>query len=92
MIQNQLTALFTHACKIYDLKSNPCKKCRRMGKDDARSLNFWTIDEYGEFIKTVPKGTRNYIMYEILFWTVVLSVGLIGFAIFVFFVLGGLNG
>lgn len=69
MIQNQLTALFTHACKIYDLKSNPCKKCRRMGKDDARSLNFWTIDEYGEFIKTVPKGTRNYIMYEILFWT-----------------------
>ena len=40
-----------------------------MGKDDARSLNFWTIDEYGEFIKIVPNGTRNYIMYEILFWT-----------------------
>lgn len=30
--------------------------------------------------------------YEILFWTIVLSVGLIGFAVLVFFVLGGLNG
>ena len=26
MIQNQLTSLFTHAAKIYDLPVNPCKK------------------------------------------------------------------
>lgn len=26
MIQNQLTALFTHAVKIYDLQNNPCKR------------------------------------------------------------------
>ena len=31
MIQNQLTALFTHASKIYDLKDNPCKKVKKMG-------------------------------------------------------------
>lgn len=30
--------------------------------------------------------------YEILLWTIVLSVGLIGFAVFVFYVLGGMNG
>ena len=46
MIQNQLTALFTHATKIYDLTNNPCKKVKRMGKDDKRSLTFWTVDEY----------------------------------------------
>lgn len=69
MIQNQLTSLFTHACKIYDLKDNPCKKCDRMGKDDTRSLTFWTVDEYEKFIDSVAKGSRNYIMFEILFWT-----------------------
>ena len=42
MIQNQLTSLFTHASKIYDLQINPCKKVKRMGNSDSRSLNFWT--------------------------------------------------
>lgn len=69
MIQNQLTALFTHATKIYDLANNPCKKVKRMGKDDKRSLTFWTVDEYKQFISTVDKSDRYYIMFEILFWT-----------------------
>ena len=38
MIQNQLTSLFTHAAKIYDLSVNPCKKVKRMGNSDSRSL------------------------------------------------------
>ena len=29
MIQNQLTSLFTHASRIYDLHTNPCKKVKR---------------------------------------------------------------
>ncbi|MEI3438559.1 MAG: hypothetical protein V8Q83_10490 [Blautia sp.] len=32
MIQNQLTSLFTHAAKIYDLPVNPCKKSETNGK------------------------------------------------------------
>lgn len=39
MIQNQLTALFTHASKVYDLRNNPCKKVRRMGKDSKRIVD-----------------------------------------------------
>ena len=69
MILNQLTALFTHATKIYDLANNPCKKVKRMGKDDKRSLTFWTVDEYKKFISTVDKSDRYYIMFEILFWS-----------------------
>lgn len=69
MIQNQLTALFTHATKIYDLPKNPCKKVKRMGKDDKRSLNFWTIEEYQKFIDSIDKDDKYYIMFEILFWT-----------------------
>lgn len=69
MIQNQLTALFTHATKIYDLKVNPCKKVTKMGSSNSRSLTFWTIDEYRQFISTIEPGTRYYIIFEILFWT-----------------------
>lgn len=69
MIQNQLTALFTHASRIYDLPKNPCKKVKRMGKDDKRSLNFWTIDEYQKFIEGIEPDDKYYIMFEILFWT-----------------------
>lgn len=69
MIQNQLASLFTHASRVYDLHVNPCKKVKRMGNSDSRSLNFWTIDEYRKFIETIEQGTRYYIIFEILFWT-----------------------
>ncbi|EKC70447.1 Site-specific recombinase XerD, partial [human gut metagenome] len=48
MLQNQLTALFTHATKIYNLKDNPCAKVKRIGKADAdkKQLQFWTLDEF----------------------------------------------
>lgn len=35
MFQNQMTALFTHATKIYNLKDNSCTKVKRMGRVDA---------------------------------------------------------
>lgn len=69
MIQNQLTALFTHATTIYDLKSNPIKKVKRMGKNCTRELNFWTIDEYDQFITTIEPNTKYYVIFETLFWT-----------------------
>lgn len=69
MIQNQLTSLFTHASRVYDLQANPCKKVKRMGSSDSRSLNFWTTEEYQMFIQTMDPGTRYYIIFEILFWT-----------------------
>ncbi len=69
MIQNQLTSLFTHASRIYDLHTNPCKKVKRMGNSDSRSLDFWTTEEYQRFIQTIEPGTRYYLIFEILFWT-----------------------
>lgn len=69
MVQNQLTALFTHASTIYSLSNNPCKKVKKMGKSDANRLDFWTRDEYERFISGMEKGSRYYVMFEILFWT-----------------------
>ncbi len=69
MIQNQITAIFTHACTIYGLNNNPCRKVRKMGKSDDRSLNFWTYEEYEKFIETFEKGSMYYVLFEVLFWT-----------------------
>lgn len=69
MIQNQINALFNHAQRIYNLKENPCKKVKRMGKSDADKLDFWTKEEYDTFISGADKRSEDYLMFEILFWT-----------------------
>lgn len=69
MIQNQLTALFTHASNIYGLTANPCKKVKKMGKSDADELSFWTKEEYDKFIATIDENDRYYTLFELLFWT-----------------------
>lgn len=69
MIQNQVTALFTHAQKIYGLENNPCKRVKKMGKSDNRSIDFWIEDEYQKFISTYDSEGMHYVMFEILFWT-----------------------
>ena len=68
-IQNQLNALFNHAQKIYNLKENPCKKVKKMGKSDANKLEFWTKAEYDRFIAGIEPGSEDYLIFEILFWT-----------------------
>ena len=77
MLQNQITAIFTHAHKIYGLGNSPCKKVKKMGKSDARSLVFWTLEEYQRFISTYKPGSRSYVMFEILFWTGILEAELL---------------
>lgn len=71
MLQNQLTALFNHAARIYGLKDNPCSKVKRMGKADAdkRQLQFWTIDEFNQFVATFESGSRYHVLFDLLFYS-----------------------
>lgn len=66
---SQINALFNHAQRIYNLKENPCKKVKRMGKSDADKLDFWIKEEYDRFISGVDRKSEDYLMFEILFWT-----------------------
>lgn len=69
MIQNQITAIFNHAERLYDLKNNPCKKVDKMGRPNAKELNFWTKDEFDTFIQGFVEGEELYRMiFLILFW------------------------
>ena len=69
MMQKELTALFTHAVRVYDLKDNPCRKVKKMGKAESKKTDFWTLDEYKMFIGRLPKGSMYYVLFEVLFWT-----------------------
>lgn len=69
MLQNQITALFNHAQKIYNLQNNPCKKVKKMGKPDADKMDFWTLEEYEKFLTVVEPESDTYLMVELLFWT-----------------------
>ena len=69
MLQNQVTAVFNHAERFYGLKDNPCKKIDKMGKANARELNFWTKGEYDRFIQSFDEKEEMYrLMYQMLFW------------------------
>ena len=69
MIQNQITALFTHAYNIYGLSKNPCRKVKKMGKADANKIDFWTKEEYEKFLSTIDQDDWYYTLFELLFWT-----------------------
>lgn len=69
MIQNQVTALFNHAERFYQLKENPCKKVDKMGRANAKELNYWTKDEYEQFVQGFTEEEEMYrIIFQMLFW------------------------
>lgn len=69
MIQNQVTALFNHAERFYQLKENHCKKVDKMGRANAKELNFWTKDEYEQFIQGFMEEEEMYrIIFQMLLW------------------------
>ena len=48
-IHNQLSAIFNHAVRYYNLRENPCKKAGSMGKKKNREMMFWTKEQYLKF-------------------------------------------
>ncbi|MFT9077902.1 tyrosine-type recombinase/integrase [Ethanoligenens sp.] len=68
-INNQLNAVFNYAVKYYDLKSNPCSKAGSMGKSNAEEMQFWTKQEFMQFIDSVMNKRQSYMAFMTLYWT-----------------------
>lgn len=68
-IHKHLSALFSHACKVYHLDDNPCKRIKRMGSSETDEISFWTEDEYKIFLQQLVSGTQYHVLFETLFWT-----------------------
>jgi integrase len=68
-VNNQLTAIFNHACRFYGLNPNPAVLTIKMGSKDAGEMQFWTKEEYLKFSEALMERPRAYMMFEILYWT-----------------------
>jgi integrase len=68
-VHNQLSAIFNHAVKYYELRSNPAAKAGNMGKEQTGEMLFWTKDEYLKFAEVMMDKPLSYYAFEMLYWT-----------------------
>ena len=68
-IQNQLSAIFNHAVKYYDLPKNPCSATKKIGRSKSREMLFWTKEEYLKFSEVMKGKPVSYYAFQILYWT-----------------------
>lgn len=69
-IHAQLSCMFNHAVKYYGLRQNPCKVTGRIGKQRSdEEVEFWTKEEYLQFIEAVKDKDISFYAFEILYWT-----------------------
>ena len=64
----QLSAILNHAVKHYNLKTNPTRKVRNMGKKQNREMAFWTKEEYLKFAEVMMDKPAAYYAFEVLYW------------------------
>ncbi len=68
-INNQLAALFNYAVRYYDLKDNPCRKAGSIGKSKADDMEFWTKQEFKQFLSSMDKKPEARMAFMLLYWT-----------------------
>lgn len=63
-----LAQILNYAVKYYGLKQNPCRLAGAMGKAGVRRLNFWTLEEFRNFLDTVTDPALH-AAFQVLFFT-----------------------
>ena len=67
-MQSELSALFNHAVRYYELNGNPVVKAGPLGKGKADEMLFWTKEEYLQFAESIKDKTYSYHAFQILYW------------------------
>lgn len=67
-IHNQISAIFNHAVRYYELKDNPAAKAGNMGKEKTREMLFWTKPEYLAFSEAIMDKPISFYAFEMLYW------------------------
>ena len=67
-VHNQLSAIFNHAVRYYNLRENPCKKAGSMGKKKNREMMFWTKEQYLKFAEAMMNKPLSFYAFEMLYW------------------------
>lgn len=63
-----LSAIFNYAVNFFDLKENPCKKAGPVGSSKREATEFWTLEEFKEFISYVNDPSYR-TAYNTLYYT-----------------------
>lgn len=67
-VQSQLSCIFNHAVRLYELSGNPVQKAGPLGEHDSIEMQFWTKEEYLQFIPTLADKPYSYLAFELLYW------------------------
>ena len=65
----QLSAIFNHAVRYYELRSNPAAKAGNMGSEEHKEMLFWTKEEYQKFSEVMMDKPISYYAFQMLYWT-----------------------
>lgn len=68
-LHNQLSAIFNHAVRFYDLRCNPAAKAGNMGSEESKEMLFWTKEEYQKFAEVMMDKPISYYAFQMLYWT-----------------------
>ena len=67
-LHNQLSAIFNHAVRYYELRSNPAAKVGNMGREEHKEMLFWTKVEYKKFSFEMMDKPVSFYAFEMLYW------------------------
>ena len=68
-VNNQLTAILNYAVRYYGLRKNPCHQAGSIGKNKADEMNFWTREEFEQFIHSITDNENVRMSFMVLYWT-----------------------
>lgn len=66
-INTELSSLFNYAVKFYGLTENPHKHVKKIGKRKTDALEFWTLEEFNNFISYFNGDDETHIQYRAVF-------------------------
>lgn len=69
-LQKDLSAIFNHAVRFYNLKQNPCRLAGQPMKADEKTqpIRFWTLDEYSRVIDCID-DIKARTAVNLLYWS-----------------------
>lgn len=67
-LHNQLSSIFNHAVRFYDLQNNPARTVGNMGKEKGKEVQFWTKEQYLKFSHAMMDKDLSFHAFELLYW------------------------
>ncbi len=67
-MHTQLSSIFNHACKFYNLSRNPAKTAGNMRGPKGKEMKIWTKDEYKRFSASLSGDPIAFHAFEMLYW------------------------